>query len=79
MDFGTYKTTTEVIKEGIFWGKHFRDIYSGVNGNWYRKSLYGLKDIDSVYYSFSYYYYYYYCYYYYYLKINKYGGKRKHH
>ena len=53
MDFGTCKTTTEVIKEGIFWGKHFRDIYSGVNGNWYRKSLYGLKDIDSVYYSFS--------------------------
>ena len=79
MDVGTYKTTIEVIKEGTFWGKHFRDIYSGVNGNWYRKSFYGLKDIDSIYYSFSYYYYYYYCYYYYYLKINKYGGKRKHH
>ena len=28
----------EVIKEGPFGGTYFRDIYSGVNINWYKKS-----------------------------------------
>ena len=28
----------EVIREGTFGGTCFRDIYSGVNGKWYRKS-----------------------------------------
>ena len=32
MDFGGNKTLVEVIKEGAFWGTHFRDIYSDVNG-----------------------------------------------
>ena len=32
MDFGTNKTTVEVIKEGAFGGTYFRDIYSGING-----------------------------------------------
>ena len=36
MDFGANKTPIEVIKEGAFGGTYFRDIYSGVNGNWYR-------------------------------------------
>ena len=38
MDFGTNKTPIEVIKEGEFRGTYFRDIYSGVNGKWYRKT-----------------------------------------
>ena len=38
MDFSADKTPVEVIKEGAFGGTYFRDIYSGVNGTWYRKS-----------------------------------------
>ena len=37
MDFGASKTPVEVIKEGTFGGTYFRDIYSGVNGKWYRR------------------------------------------
>ena len=37
MDFGANKTPVEVIKEGRF-GGNFRDIYSGTNGKWCRKS-----------------------------------------
>ena len=28
----------EVIREGALRGTYFRDIYSGVNGKWYKKS-----------------------------------------
>ena len=38
MDFGANKTAVEIIKEGAFGRTYFRDIYSGVNGKWYRKS-----------------------------------------
>ena len=38
MDFGANKTTVEVIKKGAF-GTYFRDIYSGVNGKWYKKVM----------------------------------------
>ena len=38
MDFGANKTTVEVIEEEPFRGTYFRDIYSGVNGKWHRKS-----------------------------------------
>ena len=38
MDFGANKTRIEMIKEGGFVGTYFRDIYSGVNDKWYRKS-----------------------------------------
>ena len=38
MDFGAKKTSVKVIKEGVFAGTYFRDIYLGVNGEWYRKS-----------------------------------------
>ena len=38
MDFGANETPAEVIKQGTFAGTHFRDIYSGINGNWNRKS-----------------------------------------
>ena len=53
MDFGTNKTPLEVIREGVFGGTCFRDIYSGVNEKWYRKSwkeFDQLKDIDQKYY-----------------------------
>ena len=32
------KSPVEVIKEGAFGGTYFRDIYSGANGKWHRKS-----------------------------------------
>ena len=35
MDFGANKTPAEIIKKGEF---GFGDIYSGINGKWYRKS-----------------------------------------
>ena len=38
INFGTNKTRIEVIKEGTFVGTYFKDIYSGINGKWYRKS-----------------------------------------
>ena len=38
MDFDTNKTPIEVIKEEVFDGTYFRDIYSGTNRKWYRKS-----------------------------------------
>ena len=37
MDFGANKTPVKIIKEGVFGGTYFRDIYSGANGKWYRK------------------------------------------
>ena len=49
MDFGANKTPIEVIKEGVFGGTYFRDIYSGVNRKWYKtlwKKSDELKDID---------------------------------
>ena len=57
MDFDANKTTIEVIKEGAFVRTYFRDIYSGVDGKWYRKSwkvLDQLKDIDQNYYCSNY-------------------------
>ena len=46
------------MKEGAFGGTYFRDIYSGVNGEWYRKSwkeFDQLKDINQKLYCWSYY------------------------
>ena len=68
MDFGANKTPSEVIKEGAFGGTYFRDIYSGVNGKWYRKwwkEFDQLKDIGQKYYCSSY------CD----ISVNKYGVK----
>ena len=58
MNFGTNKAPVEVIKEGAFGGNYFKDIYSGINGKWYRKSrkeFDELRNIDQNYYC-SYYY-----------------------
>ena len=52
MDFDANKTPIEVIKEGTFGGTYFRDIYSDVNGKWYRKlwkKLDESKNIDQNY------------------------------
>ena len=38
MNFGANKALIEVIKEGAFGGTYFRNIFSGVNDKWYRKS-----------------------------------------
>ena len=38
MGFGANKTPVEIIKERAFGGTCFKDIYSGVNSKWYRKS-----------------------------------------
>ena len=38
MDFIPNITPIEVIKKGSFRQTYFRDIYSGVNGKWHRKS-----------------------------------------
>ena len=68
MDFGVNKTSVEVIKEGAFRGTCFRDIYSGINGKWYKKTwkeFDQLKDINQKYYYSSYYD----------VSVNKYGIK----
>ena len=58
MDFGANKTSFEVIKEGAFGGKYFRDIYSVINCKWHKKSwkeFSQLKNIDQKYYCSDYY------------------------
>ena len=44
MVFGANKTPIEVIR-GAFEGIYFRDIYSGINERWYRKSW---KEFDQL-------------------------------
>ena len=68
MDFVANETLIEVIKEGAFAGTYFRDIYSSVNGKWYKRSwkeFDQLKNIDQKYY----------CSDYYDVSVNKYGVK----
>ena len=58
MNFGANKTPVEIIKGGAFGGTYFRDIYSSVNNNWYKKSwkeFYVLENIDQKYYCSDYY------------------------
>ena len=38
MSFNPNKTPIEIIKEGAFGGIYFRNIYSSINGKWYRNS-----------------------------------------
>ena len=68
MNFTPNKTPVEIISEGAFGGTYLRDIYSGVNGKWYRNSwkvFDFLKDIDPKLYSSNYYD----------VRVNKYGVK----
>ena len=56
--FKPNKTPIEIINEGAFGGTCLGDIYSGVNGKWYRnswKEFNLLKDIDPKLYSSNYY------------------------
>ena len=58
MDFGSNKTSVEIIKEGSFSGTFFRDIYSSVNGKFYKdswKEFKELKNVDRKYYCPDYY------------------------
>ena len=68
MDFGANKTLVEIRKEVAFGGTYFKDIYSGVNRKWYKKSwkeFDELRDINQKYY----------CSDYYDVSVNKYGVK----
>ena len=68
MDFSPNKTPVEVIREGAFGGTYFRDIYSGINGKWYKnswKEFDQLKNIDAKFYASDYYD----------VNVNKYGVK----
>ena len=68
MDFGANKIPIEVIKKGAFGRTYCRDIYSGINGKWYRtpwKEFDELKNIDRKYF----------CSNYYDVSVNKYGVK----
>ena len=38
IDFGANETPVVLIKEGAFRGTYFRNILSGINDKWYRKS-----------------------------------------
>ena len=38
MNFGANKTPVEVIKKEAFGGTYFRDIFSDINGKWYKNS-----------------------------------------
>ena len=58
MDFGTNKTPTEIINEGVFGKTYFRDTYSGVNNKWCKnnwKEFDVLENIDKKYYISDYY------------------------
>ena len=58
MSFNPNKTPIEIIKEGAFGGIYFRDIYSSINGKWYRnswKEFYFLRGIDPKLYFSNYY------------------------
>ena len=58
MNFGTNKTSIEVIKEGALGETYFRDIYSNINGKWYKngwKEFNSLESIDPKYSSSSFY------------------------
>ena len=66
--FRVNKSPVDVINEGAFGGTYFRDIYSGVNGKWYRnswKEFKFLSDMDKKLHASSYYD----------VKVNKYGVK----
>ena len=58
MNFGANKTSVEIIKEEAFVGTYFRDIYSGINDKWHKKSwkeFNELKNINQKYYCSNYY------------------------
>ena len=58
MNFSQNKTPIEKIREGAFGGTYFRDICSGINEKWYKKSwteFVHLKNVDAKFYVSDYY------------------------
>ena len=58
MVFSTNKKPIEVIREVAFGGTYFKDIYSDINGKWYKnswKEFVQLKNIDAKFYTSDYY------------------------
>ena len=58
MDFSPNKTPIKVITEAAFGGTYFRDIYSGINKQWYKnswKEFVQLENIDTKFYASDYY------------------------
>ena len=68
MDFGANKMPDEVTNKGSFGGTYFRDIFSGVNGRWYKKTWKEFDQLKNIYQKF-------YCADYYDVSFNKYGVK----
>ena len=68
MDFGANKTPVEVIKEGVLGGTYSRDIYSGLNSKWYRKTWKEFEELKKIVQN-------YYCSNYYDVIVDKYGNK----
>ena len=48
MDFKPNISPVEIIKKDAFGGSYFTDIYSGVNGKFYKNSWKEFKDLKSV-------------------------------
>ena len=48
MKFSKNKTPVEVIKEVAFGGTCFREIYSGINGKWYKNSWKEFDDLENI-------------------------------
>ena len=69
MDFKPNKTPVEIIKEGAFGGTYFRDIYSNINGKWYKNSWKEFDELENINPK-------YYCSDYCDVSVNKYGVKR---
>ena len=46
MGFSPNKKPIEIIIEGAFGGTYFRDIYSGINGKWYKKIMEGIWSVE---------------------------------
>ena len=68
MNFSPNKTPIELIREGVFGCTYVREIYSGINEDWYRnswKEFDQLKNIDAKFYAPDYFD----------VNVNKYGVK----
>ena len=48
MDFKPNITPIEIIKKGAFGGTYFRDIYSDVNGKFYKDSWKEFKELENI-------------------------------
>ena len=68
MDFGANKTPVQIIREGAFGGTYFRNIYSGINGKYYRTSFKEFDQLKNINQKYC-------CPGYYNVRVNKYGVK----